>query len=129
MRNYQVKLHNDKTVKPVAQAHRRILFHVRKQVESKLKEMENDDIVERVEGTTPWVSPIVVFPKPHNPEEIRICVYMRQPNKAIGRESIYLQPLMTLFQKWVKQKFLKTRPKSGLPPVTTITRIPIYYNI
>ena len=86
MRNYQVKLHIDKTVKPVAQAHRRIPFHVRKQVESKLKEMENDDIIERVEGPTPWVSPIVVVPKPHNPEEIRICVDMRQPNKAIGRE-------------------------------------------
>ena len=86
MKNYQVKLHIDKTVKPVAQAHRRIPFHVRKQVESKLKEMEDNDIIERVEGPTPWVSPIVVVPKPHNPEEIRICVDMRQPNKAIGRE-------------------------------------------
>ena len=48
--------------------------------------MENDDIIEWVEGPTPWVSPIVVVPKPHNPEEIHICVEMRQPNKAIGRE-------------------------------------------
>ncbi|XP_028418333.1 uncharacterized protein K02A2.6-like [Dendronephthya gigantea] len=86
MKNHQVKLHIDETVKPVAQPHRRIPFHVRKQVELKLKEMEDDDIIERVEGPTPWVSPIVVVPKPHNPQEIRICVDMRQPNKAIGRE-------------------------------------------
>ena len=86
MKNYQVKLHIDKTVKPVAQAHRRIPFHVRKQVELKLKEMEDNDIIEQVEGPTPWVSPTVVVPKPHNPDEIRICVDMRQPNKAIGRE-------------------------------------------
>ena len=42
-------------------------FHVRKQVQSKLNEMENDDIIERVKGPTPWVSPIIVVPKPHNP--------------------------------------------------------------
>jgi hypothetical protein len=48
--------------------------------------MEDADIIERVEGPTPWVSPIVVVPKPHNPREVRICVDMRQPNKAIGRE-------------------------------------------
>ena len=83
MRNYHVKLHIDKTVKPVAQAHRRIPFHVRKQVESKLKEMENDDNIERVEGSKPWVSRIAVVRKLHNPEEIRIFVYMRQQNKAI----------------------------------------------
>ena len=44
------------------------------------------DIIERVEGPKPWVSPIVVVPKPHNPEEIHICVDMRYPNIAIGRE-------------------------------------------
>ena len=32
------------------------------------------------------MSPIVVVPKSHNPQEVRICVDMRQPNKAIGRE-------------------------------------------
>ena len=76
MKNHQVKLHIDKTVRPVAQAHRRILFRIQKQVESKLKEMEND-IIERVEGPTPWVSPIVVVPKTHNPEEICICIDMQ----------------------------------------------------
>ena len=48
--------------------------------------MEEMDIIEKVDRPTPWVSPIVVVPKPHNPQEIRICVDMCQPNKAIERE-------------------------------------------
>ena len=79
-------LHVDESVKPVAQPHRRVPFHVRKQVEEKLKQLENDDIIERVEGPTPLVSPIVVVPKPNKPNEIRICLDMRSSNKAIIRE-------------------------------------------
>ena len=80
------RIHVDESVKPLAQPHRRVPFHVRKQVEEKLKQLENDDIIERVEGPTPWVSPIVVVPKPNKPNEIRICVDMRSLNKAIIRE-------------------------------------------
>ena len=81
-----VRIHVDQSVKPVAQPHRRIPFHVRKQVEEKLRQLERDDIIERAEGPTPWVSPIVVVPKPKKPNEIRICVDMRTLNKAIVRE-------------------------------------------
>ena len=44
------------------------------------------DIIERVDGPTDWVSPIVVAPKPKSkPNEIRICVDIRLPNQAIKR--------------------------------------------
>ena len=43
------------------------------------------NIIEKVDGPTPWVSPIVVAPKPKNLNEIRLCVDMREPNKAILR--------------------------------------------
>ncbi len=56
-KDYSVKLHIDNSVRPTAQPHRRIPFHVRKKVEDKLQELENDDIIEKVEGPTPWVSP------------------------------------------------------------------------
>ncbi|CAB4028566.1 Transposon Ty3-I Gag-Pol poly [Paramuricea clavata] len=48
--------------------------------------MEKDDIIEKTEGPTPWVSPIVVVPKPKSPNDVRICVDMRAVNKAIQRE-------------------------------------------
>ena len=81
-----VHIHVDESVKPVAQPHRRIPFHVRKQVEEKLQQLEDEGIIERAEGPTPWVSPIFVVPKPQKPNEIRICVDMRALNKAIIRE-------------------------------------------
>jgi hypothetical protein len=46
-----------------------------------LKRLEKLDIIEKVDGPTPWVSPIVVAPKPKNPAEIRICVDMHLPKR------------------------------------------------
>ena len=85
MTGVKVKFHVDQEVKPVIQPHRRIPFHMRKRVEEEIKRLEELDIIEKVDGPTPWVSPIVAMPKPKKPEEIRICVDMRLPNKAIKR--------------------------------------------
>nr|XP_006817021.1 PREDICTED: uncharacterized protein K02A2.6-like [Saccoglossus kowalevskii] len=83
MKHVKAKLHIDKSVKPVAQQHRRVPFHVRGKVEKELQKLEELDIIEKAVGATPWVSPIVVVPKKEN---IRICVDMRAPNTAIERE-------------------------------------------
>ena len=85
MTGVKVKFHVDPDVKPVVQPHRRIPFHMRKRVEEEIKRLEELDIIEKVDGPTPWVSPIVAMPKPKKPEEIRICVDMRLPNQAIKR--------------------------------------------
>ncbi|XP_044166850.1 uncharacterized protein K02A2.6-like [Acropora millepora] len=58
-----VKLHIDPDVQPRQQPHRRIPFHVRQDVEKELERLENLDIIEKVTGPPPWVSPIVVVPK------------------------------------------------------------------
>lgn len=86
LKNKQIQLHIDKNIQPVTQPHRRIPFHVRKQVEQELKKLEALDIIEKVDGPTPWVSPIVVTPKPKKPGDIRLCVDMRRANTAIQRE-------------------------------------------
>lgn len=54
----QVKLHIDEKVQPVSQMCRRVPFHVRKDVEKELKHLEEQDVIEKVSGPTPWVSPI-----------------------------------------------------------------------
>ena len=55
-------------------------------MEAKLERLEQLDIIEKIEGPTPFVSTIVVAPKPKKPETIRICVDMRQVNIAVKRE-------------------------------------------
>ena len=80
LKNFEVDLHVDKTVKPVVQPHRRIPFHWRKKIEDELQELLEQDITERVEGPTPWVSPIVTPPKP---DKVRLCLDMRQCHASV----------------------------------------------
>ena len=87
MKDVKGKIHVDENGIPVIQPHRRIPFHIRKQVEAELDRHEQLDIIDKVDGPTTWVSPIVVAPKPKNHFEIRLCVDMKEPNKAILRSS------------------------------------------
>ncbi|CAB4037881.1 PREDICTED: uncharacterized protein K02A2.6-like [Paramuricea clavata] len=84
LKNFEVKLHIDDTVPPVAQTPRRIPFHMRQKVSDALDTLENDGIIEKVSDATPWVSPLVVIPKKDG--EIRLCIDMRMANQAIQRE-------------------------------------------
>ena len=78
-------LHINKDIRPVAITNRRTPFHLRGKVEDELNKLLADDIIEAVSGEpTPWVSPIVTPPKKDG--SIRLCVDMREPNKAIQRE-------------------------------------------
>lgn len=83
LKDFQLEIPIDETVTPVAQSLRRIPFNLREKLEHKLDELEELDIIEKAEGPTPWVSPVVVLPKG---EDIRLCVDMRQANTAIIRE-------------------------------------------
>ena len=83
LRTFEVKLHIDEHIPPVAQAARRIPFHMRRKVSEGLNELEKQDIIERVDGPTPYISPLVVIPKKDG--SVRLCVDMRIPNKAIQR--------------------------------------------
>ena len=42
------------------------------------------DVIEKVEGPTSWVSPLVVVPKSSG--NVRLCIDIRQANKAVQRE-------------------------------------------
>lgn len=82
--DYQLVVHTDPSVVPVAQPLRRTPFHVRKDIEKKLKVLQDLDIIEDVDGTTPWVSPLVAVPK--SSRDTRVCVDMQRVNEAILRE-------------------------------------------
>ena len=78
--NYEVELHLKPNAKFVAQPCRRIPYSQRRKVEKKLTEREKMDIIERVEGSTPCISPIV------ESGDIRICVDMRQSECALANK-------------------------------------------
>ena len=80
----QVRLHINKDVPPVVQAQRRIPFAHREKLETLLEELEEADVIERVEGPTDWVSNIVITPKT-DPSKIRMNVDMTTANHAIKR--------------------------------------------
>lgn len=80
-------------MRPVALRHRRVPFNLRPQVEAELKKLEELDVIKKVAGPTPWVSPLVVAPKPKQPGAIRLCVDMRLPNTAVKRER-HITPTM-----------------------------------
>ena len=86
LKDYQLKLHVDPSVTPVVQKMRRVPFSVKDNVTAKVNELLEKDIIEKVEGPTVWVSPVVVAPKPSG--DIRLCVDMQRANEAIIRERL-----------------------------------------
>ncbi|CAE1289526.1 unnamed protein product [Acanthosepion pharaonis] len=85
LKGKKVHLHIDETIPPVAQRYRRIPFHVRKDVEEQIYKDEKLGVIEKAEGPTPWVSPIVVVPK-RDQNKIRVCIDMKAAKKAIKRK-------------------------------------------
>lgn len=96
LKTKQVSLHINPEVKPVAQPLRRIPFHLRGAVEARIKELEALDIIEPVNGPTPWVNPVVIVPKPGN--DVRLCLDMRRANEAIVRERFPIPTVDELLQ-------------------------------
>ncbi|KAJ1140311.1 hypothetical protein NDU88_006668 [Pleurodeles waltl] len=86
-------LHVDESIEPVALKHRRVAFHLHTKVEEELRKLKQADIIERVDGLTPVVSPLVVTCKLKQPGKVRICVDMRLPNTVIQQER-HLTPMI-----------------------------------
>ena len=75
LKNTQVNLNIDNTVKPVSQHLRRVPFHIRQKIESKIDELLKLDIIEPVSEASPWVSPLLAVPKPKT-VDVRIVIDM-----------------------------------------------------
>ena len=109
LKGYQLKLHIDENVQPVAQPVRRIPFSRRAKVTEKLEELLKLDVIEKVEGPTSWVNPLVVVEKPNG--DIRICLDMRQANQAIVREK---HPVPTVEETLQEVSYAKVFSKLDL---------------
>lgn len=70
----------DDTITPVCQKLRRLPLSVRNAVTEELNHLQAAGIIERIDASA-WVSPIVVTQK--RSEKTRMCVDLREPNKAV----------------------------------------------
>ncbi|XP_049279570.1 uncharacterized protein K02A2.6-like [Anopheles funestus] len=95
--NVLLKLSIDYRVPPRKLAYLRIPMAMEDKVNKKLQEMLDADIIEPVAGPAEWISPMVVVPK--GTDDIRLCINMRYPNKAIQREHYPLPLIDTLLNK------------------------------
>ena len=124
MKDFQLDIPIDRNVKPVAQPMRCVPFSMRDKLEQKLNELVDLDINERAEGPTPWISPVVVVPKPN--DNICLCVDMRQANGAIVRERHPIPTVLhdlngsTVFSKLdIKWAFHQVELSEASRPITT----------
>ncbi|XP_037393143.1 uncharacterized protein K02A2.6-like [Pygocentrus nattereri] len=91
---HKVKLRDD--ISPVQQRLRRLPFSVRDAVSAELKTLQAAGIIEKIDAS-PWVSPIVVTQKKSG--GIRMCVDLREPNKAVVVDSYPLPQTEELFSQ------------------------------
>lgn len=85
LQGYTAHIDIDEKVTPIAQHMRRVPIALKEKVSEKIDQLLEADIIERVDGASPWVSPLVVVLKDSG--DVRLCVDMRRANAAIRREN------------------------------------------
>ena len=125
LKDYQIRLHIDENVPPVAQPHRRVPFHVLKQLEGQLRHDEELGVIECIEGPTPWVSPIAVAPKPVSRQGM--CVRGHAPSEQGDKVSRHTDYQRDNWRFERSKRFHQGRSQPGLLPARVGTRIPIHH--
>lgn len=87
----------------VAQPIRRVPYHLGDKLGDKQDELVKLDVIEKVSGPSSWVSPVVVVPKPSG--DIRLCVDVRQDNRAVKRERYPIPTTDEVLQDLNPRKF------------------------
>ena len=65
LKNFQLKLHIDDIATRIKKTVHRLPYHTRAKNAGKLERLAKNDCLEKVQGSTTWISPIVIGPK-HN---------------------------------------------------------------
>ena len=128
LKDYELQLNVDKSVKPFAQPVRRIPFGLREKGDEKLDELLQAAIIEEVlKGPSGWISSLVEVP--NSDGDVRMYVDVRRANEAIisGRYSI---PTVEKLLHDVNGStvFSKVDVKRGVHH-TLLTRQPTYYDV
>ena len=89
LKNTQVKLEIDETVPPVCSTlteNPSQSESVKAKVNAKLEEMRAEGIIEKVQGATPWLPPLVAIPKKNG--DVQLVLDMRMANTVLTRRRV-----------------------------------------
>jgi hypothetical protein len=96
----------DEEPEPVAQKPSPVAYHVMEPIQKRLQEFVEQDIMEKVPDQEPitWCSPMVLQPKPMNPNDIRLSLDLRTLNKSMLRtrqvQAHIAEDFITSFKDW-----------------------------
>ncbi|CAC5379137.1 unnamed protein product [Mytilus coruscus] len=100
---YHIKI--DSSVNPVINPPRKIPAALREKLKGTLKEMEDKEVIQKVDEPTDWVNSLVVVEKPKT-GKLRICLDPRNLNKAIKREHFELPTIEDITTRLTGAKYL-----------------------
>ena len=83
MKDFEIELDIDETVKPVYMKHERIPFNLRDKLEEIVKKGLEDGVFEEAKGPTRWLLPAMLVPKHDN--KLRFVLDASPANRAIKR--------------------------------------------
>jgi hypothetical protein len=84
LKDFELKIFVNENIQPTRQQHHRIPFHLREQLSNSLRDDEKNDLIERADGPTTWISSTHVVPK-KDPGKVRLVINATGVNKAIKR--------------------------------------------
>lgn len=87
LKDFQSRLHKDKNQTPVTQPTRRQPHYLHGKFEQKLNDNKANDITEKVNKPSHWISPMVVTPKP-NTDHTRAVADMRRANTILTKKRV-----------------------------------------
>ena len=93
----------DQSVRAISQPYRRVPIPLENKINKKLDELIALDIIEEVHGPAEWISPMVPVLKENG--DVRICIDMRQANKAIFRENYPIPTMDSFLPKFRKAQY------------------------
>lgn len=97
------KIEIDPNVKPVIHAPRKVPIAIQNKLKNKLKMLEKNKIIAKVDKPTEWVNPLVIVNKPNG--DIRICMDPKDLNNAIKREYFPMPTVDDIVSKLNGAKF------------------------
>ena len=91
VKNFELTIQIDPSVQPCVQKPRRLPFLMKKQVETEIQKLLDQNFIEPVNSSPEWVSSLICVPKRNG--NVRLCVDTRRANTKIIR---YYYPIPTL---------------------------------